>query len=173
MLAFLSELLKTRLQLGYLLLSISTVTILFSAHKSLAPGAIIRSRTLAASPATSTPCTSVPTGTDSDGLLSLNAQQLASIERYVAATAPICSSLVTSAVGTDAALGIEPDIANWCRPLPRVLPRARAHMRAAGTWILISRRKTQPRARGMQLPRKLQATVGRTTMLTFWEWSNL
>ena len=103
----------------------------------------------------------------------MNALQYLSIERYLDATAPICSSLVTSAVGTDAALGIEPDIANWCRPLPRVLARARAHMRAAGTWIPISRRKTQPKARGMQLPRKVQATVGRTTMPTFWEWSNL
>ena len=45
--------------------------------------------------------------------LSVNARQYISMERYVAATEPICSSQITADVGTDPELGIEQDIKNW------------------------------------------------------------
>jgi hypothetical protein len=47
------------------------------------------------------------------GALSINARQYISIERYVAATDPICSSQITADVSTDPELGIEPDIKQW------------------------------------------------------------
>ena len=47
------------------------------------------------------------------GALSINARQYISIEHYVAASEPICSSQITADVSTDPEFGIEPDIKQW------------------------------------------------------------
>ena len=126
MLSFFRDLLRTRLQLGYLLLSISVAAIVFSSHRNLSPGAIVRPRPAAAA-APAPPC---PAPANAEGLLSLNAPQLASIERYVDATKPICSPHITTDVGTDPKLGIEADIAKWCRAMRRLSPPPLAVTRA-------------------------------------------
>ena len=56
------------------------------------------------------------------GPKAVNAHQYISIERYLDATKPICSSHITPDVGTDPKLGIEEDIAKWCRVLRRLSP---------------------------------------------------
>ena len=117
MLSFFRDLMRTRLQLGYLLLAISVATIVFSSHRNLSLSAIVRVR-----PSAAAPLCPAPSPAPDDGLLSLNAPQLASIQRYVDATKPICSSHITPDVGTDPKLGIEEDIAKWCRVLRRLSP---------------------------------------------------
>ena len=57
------------------------------------------------------------------GPSAVTAQQYLSIERYLEATRPICTSRVSSQIGSDPKLGIEPDVAQWYfRPLLGVSP---------------------------------------------------
>lgn len=173
MLSFLRQLLRTRLQLGYLLLSISVVAVLLSASRTLFPGANFRPRNAVVPPASTATvrCTSPPS--ESDGVLSISAPQLAAIERYATATAPICSSQITSQVGTDPKLGIEPDIAKWCASFAALGPCVSVDARPAGIWTLINRRKMKPRALVLRSQEKAGGTVGRTLTPTFWLWFNL
>lgn len=56
------------------------------------------------------------------GPKAVDAHQFIAIERYLDATKPICSPHITTDVGTDPKLGIEADIAKWCRALRRLSP---------------------------------------------------
>ncbi len=119
---FIRDVLKVKLQLGYLLFFITVAAILFSARVFVAPGAV---HTRVATALGSAKQTIIPTAApqaahssagapDPPKPLSINAPQLASIQRYMEATSRICSSQVSSAIGTDPKLGIESDIAQWC-----------------------------------------------------------
>ena len=114
---------KIKLQLGYILFFVSVAAILFSAHRFIAPGSNLPPRAFstagqakkpAETPAVLHAAYSSSNAPESRKPLSINAPQLASIQRYIDASARICSSQITSAIGTDPKLGIESDIAQWC-----------------------------------------------------------
>jgi hypothetical protein len=81
------------------------------------------------------------------GANAIDAHQYVAIERYLEATKPICSSHISSKVGTDPALGIEPDIAQWCAPCRGLRALLRAHLPTQRNRYLDSHKETQDAAK--------------------------
>jgi hypothetical protein len=154
MMSFIRDLLKTKLRLGYLLLLIYAAAMFFGVQRWLAPNMASRVRVIEASTPPHAPralppsCQSTGSTSDSHNTLSINAPQLESIERYFDATAAICSSEITSEIGSDPKLGIEPDIAQWYfRPLPGVSPPHFALTRPRGQVRGVERGHARSRAK--------------------------
>lgn len=158
MLSFLRDVFNIKLRLGYLLFCISVAAFFLSLHKVLVPGTVVHTRVAsppasanppihAAAAAAPLPAQSPPSSSGSHKPLSVNAPQLASIQRYIDATAPICSAHITSAIGTDPALGIEPDIAQWCAPCRGLRALLRAHLPTQRNRYLDSHKETQDAAK--------------------------
>ena len=101
MMSFIRDLLRTKLQLGYLLLFIYAAAMFFGVQRWLAPNLVSHARVIETTGSThvSSPpprallpsCQSSGSPSDSHKTLSINAPQLESIERYFDATAAICS----------------------------------------------------------------------------------